>query len=64
MAYSKFNFSDVQFSDEIMTTEEALKDVSPIEIPKEVLQGKKKMKVSRPEIDKENKKMGVKINYV
>ena len=64
MAYRKLDLSKVQFSDEIVSMDKALKNVPPIDIPEEVLQGKKKLKVSNPKIDKTNNRVGVKINYV
>ena len=64
MAYGKFDFSNVQFSDEIMTMEEALKKEPSMDIPEEVIQGKKKLNISNPQIDRKNNRIGVKVNYV
>lgn len=45
-----------------ITTEESLKDITPLDIPSEVLNGEKEMLISKPIID--NGKVGISIKYV
>ena len=47
----------------IISMEEALKDVTPIDIPSDVIEGKRKMVISGA-APLDNNKIGVNINYV
>lgn len=47
--YRRLDFSKLSFSDKIVTTEEALRDVVPFKWADDVLQGKKKVIVKKTE---------------
>ena len=64
MAYARFDFSNCQFEDEVMTFEEALKDVKPMDIPEDVISGKRRMSLSNLTFNKENKTIGASVKYV
>lgn len=53
--YRKLNFSKLNFSDEIVSYEDALKNVTPLQISKEVILGKRKIQVTNAEKDCDNK---------
>ena len=64
MAYSKFDFSNVTFEDDLVPMDEALKDEPAFDIPTDVIQGKRTISVSDPVTDKDSRKVGVRISYV
>ena len=64
MAYKKLNISKLTFDDEIISMEDALKNITPLDIPQDVIDNKQKMEVSNPILDYANKRVGVKIKYV
>lgn len=43
--YRKLNFDKVKFSNDIISYEEALKNVTPFKVPDEVISKQKKIKV-------------------
>ena len=53
--YRKLNFSKLNFSDDVVSYEDALKNVTPLQIPKEVIDGKRKIQVTSAEKDCDNK---------
>lgn len=53
--YRRLDFSKLNFSNNIISTEEALKDVTPIQWPEDVLNGVKKINITKAEKDYENK---------
>ena len=57
------NYDKIKFSSNVMSVQEALKEVTPLDIPKDVLDGKKRMVVNDCKPG-ENGKMGVSISYV
>ena len=53
--YRKLDMSKLKFREHsTISTEEALKDVTPIKWSQEVLDGKKKVFINRPVVDYEN----------
>lgn len=63
MAYKKINLSKFQFSENPISMNEALKDISPLKVPQDVIDGKRKMVISGAQ-KCEGNKVGIKINYV
>jgi hypothetical protein len=61
--YKKLDMSSLVFADRIIPMEEALKDVTPINWPDNVLSGKKKVVVTNAEKDYENKCVKLEISY-
>lgn len=53
--YRRLNFSKVNFSDEVISYEEALKKTSPFTVPDAVILGQKEIKVTNAEKDYDNK---------
>lgn len=52
--YRKLNFSKIKFGD-TLSMDEALKNVSPIDYPNEILTGNKKVSITKAEKDYVNK---------
>lgn len=62
--YRRLDFSKLKHRmGNIISTEEALKDVTPIQWPEEVLTGKKKVIITKAEKDNENKCVKLEISY-
>jgi hypothetical protein len=61
--YKKLDMSKLIFADGFISTEEALKDVTPIEWSDDVLSGKKKVTVTAAEKDYENKCVKLEMTY-
>ena len=61
--YRKLNLSMLKFSDSIISTEDALKNIAPISFSKDILNGKKKINVTKVEKDYENKCVKFEISY-
>lgn len=53
--YSRLDFSQLNFSDDIISYEEALENVTPFEFDEDIISGKKKIKVTKAERDYENR---------
>ena len=53
--YRRLDFSKLKFSENIKSTEEALKDIVPIQWSEEILSGKKQVTITKAEKDFENK---------
>lgn len=53
--YRKLNFSKLNFSDDTVSYEEALKNVTPLNISNEVILGKRKLQVTNAKKDCGNK---------
>ena len=53
--YRRLDFSKLKFSEKTISTEEALKDITPIQWSEDVLSGKKKVTITKAEKDFENK---------
>lgn len=51
----KIDFDSLQYHDKTMSTTEALKDVTPIKLDDEIVNGEKKVIITKIEKDKENK---------
>ena len=51
----KIDFDSLQYHDKTMSTAEALKDVTPIKLDDEIVNGEKKVIITKIEKDKENK---------
>ena len=53
--YRRLDFSKLKFSENIISTEEALKDITPIQWSDEILSGRKKVTITKAEKDYKNK---------
>lgn len=53
--YNRLDFSNLNFSDDIISYEEALENVTPFEFDEDIISGKKKIKVTKAEKDYENR---------
>lgn len=53
--YRRLDLSKLRFSENIISTEEALKDIAPIQWSEEILSGRKKIEITKAEKDYENK---------
>ena len=53
--YRRLAFSKLNFSDEVITYDEALENVTPLELSNDVVFGRKKIKVAKAEKDYDNK---------
>ena len=63
MGYKKIDFSNFNFEDKPITTEEALKNIKPLEIPQDVIDGNKEIVVSGIQ-EYSGSRVKVKVNYV
>ncbi len=61
--YKKLDLSKLNFSDTPITTEEALSDVEPFEIPDSFISGGKQIKVHSAEKDYENRCVKLEISF-
>lgn len=61
--YRRLNFSKLNFAPSTITYEEALKDVTPLELPESVVSGKKKISITKAEKDYHNKCVKLGISY-
>ena len=53
--YRKLNFNKLTFADDTLSYEESLNNVTPLNIPNEVITGKRQLKVTKAERDCEKK---------
>ena len=60
--YRKLNFNKLKFGG-TLSTDEALKDVAPIDYPDEVLNGDKKISITKVKKDYVNKCVKLEISY-
>jgi hypothetical protein len=51
--YNKLDLSKIKFADEVLSMDDVLKDVTPIEFPEDVLLGTKKISITTAEKDYE-----------
>lgn len=59
----KLDFSKLVFSDVVISYDEALKDVTPLKLPENVVSGKESMNITKAEKDYENKCVKLEISY-
>ena len=53
--YRRLNFNKLNFAPNTITYEEALKDVTPLELPESVVSGNKKISITKAERNYKNK---------
>lgn len=53
--YLRLDLSQLNFSDEIISYEEALEDVTPLKIAEEIIFGQKKLNITKAEKDSKRK---------
>lgn len=61
--YCRLDFSKLNFSEKIISTEEALKDITPIQWPEKVLSGEKQVTITNAEKDYKNECVKLEIFY-
>lgn len=53
--YRRLNFNKLNFASSTITYEEALKNVTPLELPESIVSGNKKISITKAEKDYKNK---------
>ena len=61
--YRRLNFNKLNFAPNTITYEEALKDVTPLELPESVVSGNKKISITKAERNYKNKCVKLEIIY-
>lgn len=61
--YKRLDFSKLNFSDNVISREEALENITPFELENDVVLGQKKIKITKAEKDYENKCVKLEISY-
>jgi len=61
--YRRLNFNKLNFAPNTITYEEALKDVTPLELPESVVSGNKKISITKAERNYKNKCVKLEILY-
>ena len=61
--YRRLNFNKLNFAPNTITYEEALKDVTPLELPESVVSGNKKISSTKAERNYKNKCVKLEILY-
>lgn len=61
--YRKLDLSKLNFAKTPVSFEDAVKDVTPFEIPEDVLNGKKELKITKTEKDYERRCVKLEISY-